>query len=50
VMGALGSSREHVKIVTSIVGIVWGVIWYVLVFKMALEKQYKDFRIALIAR
>jgi multisubunit Na+/H+ antiporter MnhE subunit len=50
VMGALGGTREHVRIVTGIAGVVVGAIWYVLVFKMALEKQYRDFRIALIAR
>jgi hypothetical protein len=50
VMGAAGSTREHVTIVASIAGLVVGVIWSVVVFKMALEKQYKDFRIALIAR
>ena len=36
--------------VTGPVGLVVGVIWSVFVLRMMLEKQYKDFRIALIAR
>jgi multisubunit Na+/H+ antiporter MnhE subunit len=50
VMGALGGTREHVRIVTGIAGVAVGAIWHVLVLKMALEKRYRDFRIALIAR
>jgi hypothetical protein len=50
VMGVFGSTHEQVIRVTSIAGAITGVIWMVVVFKMMLEKQYKDFRIALIAR
>jgi hypothetical protein len=50
VMGAAGSTREHLTLVTSLAGLVAGTIWSMVVLKMALEKQYQDFRIALIAR
>ena len=50
VMGAAGSAHEHVALVTSLAGLVAGTIWSIVVLKMALEKQYQDFRIALIAR
>jgi ABC-type nitrate/sulfonate/bicarbonate transport system permease component len=50
VMGMFGSTREHISLVTSIAGAVAGAIWWVVVVKMMLEKQYKDFRIALITR
>ena len=50
VMGAAGSAHEHVALVNSLAGLVAGTIWSIVVLKMALEKQYQDFRIALIAR
>jgi multisubunit Na+/H+ antiporter MnhE subunit len=50
VMGAAGSTREHLTLVTSLAGLVAGTIWSIVALKMALEKQYQDFRIALIAR
>ena len=49
-MGVAGSTREHIALVTSLAGLVAGAIWSIVVLKMALEKQYRDFRIALIAR
>ncbi|HVX76149.1 MAG TPA: hypothetical protein VHB49_08480 [Bradyrhizobium sp.] len=50
IMGAAGSTREHVALVTSIAGLFVGAAWTIVVVKMALEKQYDDFRIALIGR
>jgi integral membrane sensor domain MASE1 len=50
VMGMFRSTHEHLVLATSIAGGVAGAIWWVAVIKMALEKHYKDFRIALIAR
>jgi hypothetical protein len=48
IMGAFGSTREQVVLVTSITEATAGSIWWVVVFRMALQKQYKDFRVALI--
>jgi hypothetical protein len=50
VMGVAGSEHEHLAIVTSLAGGVAGAIWSIVALKMALEKQYQGFRIALIAR
>jgi multisubunit Na+/H+ antiporter MnhE subunit len=50
VMGAAGSPREHLTLITSLAGLAAGTIWSLVVLKMALEKRYQDFRIALIAR
>jgi uncharacterized protein YcfJ len=49
-MGAAGSTREHLTLVTSTAGLFVGLIWAIAVLKKALEKQYDDFRIALIER
>jgi xanthine/uracil permease len=50
VMGLARFPREQIALVTGPVGLVVGVIWSVFVLRMMLEKQYKDFRIAVIAR
>jgi hypothetical protein len=50
VMGAAGFPRAQITPVTASVGIVVGIIWSVVVLKMAIRKRYKDFRIALIAQ
>jgi len=49
-MGAAGAAREQVVLTTSIAGAIVGLIWSLAVLKMALEKPYKGFRIALIAQ
>jgi uncharacterized membrane protein YdjX (TVP38/TMEM64 family) len=50
IMAIAGSTREHVTLVTSIAGLVIGAIWAFVVVRMAIEKEYDDFRIALVAR
>jgi hypothetical protein len=50
IMGAAGAAREQVVLTTSIAGAIVGLIWSLAVLKMALEKPYKGFRIALIAQ
>ena len=42
--------REQIALVTAPVGLLVGAIWSVFVLRMMLEKEYKDFRIALVAR
>ena len=49
VMGVAGATREHIGLVASVAGFVVGLVWFVVVCKMALEKRYQEFRIALIA-
>jgi hypothetical protein len=50
IMGLAGSPHEYIRPVTGVAGFIAGAIWWFVVIKMALEKQYGDFRIALIAR
>jgi hypothetical protein len=50
IMAAAGAAREQMTIMTSIAGAIVGLIWSIAALKMALEKRYKGFRIALIAR
>jgi membrane associated rhomboid family serine protease len=49
-MGIAGSPRDQIAVVARIAGGVAGVTWFVVACKMALEKRYQEFRIALIAR
>ncbi|HTC97316.1 MAG TPA: hypothetical protein VK734_06315 [Bradyrhizobium sp.] len=49
IMGVMGLA-QHVVTATSVIGLVVGLFWWVVVIKMALQKQYDDFRIALVAR
>jgi uncharacterized membrane protein len=48
VMGATGHS-QNISLVTSLAGLVVGTVWSVFAMRMALRKQYRDFRIALVA-
>jgi GYF domain 2 len=48
VLGALGGTLTQVKAICGAVGIVGGLIWSLVCLKMALEKKYRDFRIALV--
>ena len=48
VMGGIGFPREQIVFVGRTAGFVVGLSWFVVVCKMALEKQYKGFRITLI--
>jgi uncharacterized membrane protein YdjX (TVP38/TMEM64 family) len=50
VMAIAGSTREHITLVTSIAGLVIGAVWAFVVVRMAIEKEYDDFRIVLVAR
>ena len=50
VMGAAGFAQAQIAVVTSTAGLIVGAVWSVVALKMMLEKQYSDFRIALIAR
>ena len=50
VMGVVGGTREHVALAGSVAGMLVGATWAVLVLKMALQKEYSDFRIMLIER
>jgi hypothetical protein len=50
VMGATGFAKEQIAVVTSSAGLIVGLVWTVVVVKMMLQKQYRDFRIALIER
>jgi uncharacterized protein (DUF697 family) len=50
VMTAQGSPLKLIQLVTGIAGGIVGLIWWIAVLRMALKKQYSDFRIALIAR
>jgi hypothetical protein len=50
VMGLARMPREQIALVTAPVGLVVGAIWSVFVLRMMLEKEYRDFRITLIAR
>jgi len=34
----------------AILGLVIGILWYILVVRMALRKQYREFRLAIVAR
>ena len=49
VMGVVGFPREQIVSVARVAGFVAGLIWFVVVCKMALQKQYQEFHIALIA-
>ena len=49
-MGIFRMAHEHIFAVNAVIGFAVGMVWWVFAFKMALEKQYRDFRIALIAR
>jgi membrane associated rhomboid family serine protease len=49
VMGVIGFPHEQIASIARIAGFVAGLIWFVLVCKIALQKQYQEFRIALIA-
>ena len=50
IMGIAGLPSERIKLVAGIAGGIAGLAWFVVVCKMALEKQYGEFRIALVAR
>ncbi|TWC00846.1 uncharacterized protein DUF4339 [Bradyrhizobium macuxiense] len=50
VLGALGEPRAMIKTVTGPVGAIAGLIWSIVCLRMALEKKYSDFRIALVPR
>jgi membrane associated rhomboid family serine protease len=50
VMGATGFAKGQIAVVTSLAGLIVGLVWTVVVVKMMLQKQYRDFRIALIER
>jgi hypothetical protein len=49
IMAIAGLPTERIKIATGIAGGIAGLAWFVVVCKMALEKQYREFRIALVA-
>ena len=49
VMGVAGLPHEQIVSVTRIASAMVGLAWFVVVCKMALRKQYQEFRIALIA-
>jgi hypothetical protein len=48
IMGAAGVPLETIQSVSSIVGLVIGLVWGIVVTWMALLKQYKGFRLALV--
>lgn len=50
IMGAAGFAQAQIALVTSTAGLIFGVVWSVVVVKMMLEKHYSDFRIVLIER
>jgi membrane associated rhomboid family serine protease len=50
IMGAAGFAQAQIAVVTSTAGLIIGTVWSVVVVRMMLEKQYSDFRIALIER
>lgn len=47
---ALGASLQGITITSSLVGALVGLFWSLVVVRMALRKQYGDFRLALVAR
>ena len=49
-MAFLHFSREQIGHVTGPAGWLVGVIWSLFVLRMMIEKQYRDFRIVLVAR
>jgi membrane associated rhomboid family serine protease len=50
IMGIAGFAMQQITVVTSIMGLIIGVVWSVIVLKMAFKKRYSDFRIALVPR
>ena len=49
--GALaGMSLEMIQLASAILGGIIGIVWFVIVVRMALRKRYGDFRIALVPR
>ena len=50
IMGAAGFAQAQIALVTSTAGLIFGVVWSVVVVKMMLEKHYSDFRIVLVER
>jgi uncharacterized membrane protein len=48
--GAVGASATALSIGSSGAGLVIGTVWMVVVVRMALRKQYGDFRLALVPR
>lgn len=50
VLGALGEPRAVIRAITGPVGAIAGTIWSIVCLRMALEKKYSDFRIALVPR
>lgn len=50
VLGAFGAPPALIKTICSAAGAVGGLIWSIVCLRMALEKRYSDFRIALLPR
>lgn len=50
VLRVLGVPLTQTTTITSLVGLVGGVVWSLFCLKMALEKKYRDFRIVLVPR
>jgi hypothetical protein len=48
VMGLARIGHDQIHLAGTIVGMVVGAVWSVIVLRMMLEKQYRDFRIVLI--
>ncbi|WP_050627972.1 GYF domain-containing protein [Bradyrhizobium viridifuturi] len=50
VLGVLGAPRTLLQTTTGLAGAAVGLIWSIVCLRMALEKKYSDFRIALLPR
>ena len=50
VLGVLGAPKTLLQTTTGLAGAAVGLIWSIVCLRMALEKKYSDFRIALLPR